>query len=215
MAEPLEGQLQKLLKKLHSRQASVRLDAARKIGRLSRGNWTAERSDCLTDSSVTESILLAAKGSDPKVQVEAINALGMISQRYKHRDLRIRDALLEEYQGADSAVRLQIAQAIPYFGSRQVWEVVVSAIECKPKSKAQWTVGLALCRYGGNIRSKVLRQQCCDLMVKELKCPANGDSADVMIDAVVTLTGKGAEWQDDAVSKKIAKEIRLREGSRD
>ena len=117
--------------------------AARFLNRKSRDNWTLAKT--------IETLLRGLERADADVAVELIGALGAASQRYEFLDGRILDACLDLFNRATDPVRIAIAQAIPHFGTRKAWDLVLQTLSARPPAAAQQTVALAIARYGTTI----------------------------------------------------------------
>lgn len=148
LAVPPEAGLPKLLEAVRTAPPAERAKAARKLNTFARGNWTESRRQWLTDPRVIADLLAALDIADDKTAVDLIGALGASSQRYKFRDLRIRERLVPLFEGASDPIRIAIVQAIPHFGGADVWALVARGIDCRPSKSAHFAVGLAVARYG-------------------------------------------------------------------
>ena len=125
--------------------------AARFLNRKSRDNWTLAKKEWFAREKTIETLLRGLERADADVAVELIGALGAASQRYEFLDGRILDACLDLFNRATDPVRIAIAQAIPHFGTRKAWDLVLQTLSARPPAAAQQTVALAIARYGTTI----------------------------------------------------------------
>lgn len=191
--EALEGHLESL----QHRDPKRRLGAARAISRLARGDWRKPRGDALTAPGTLSLLLDATQDTDPRVQEYVINAIGNISQRYKFRKREIRDRLLKMFDSSCDDVKIEIAAAIPQFGTANVFNTVMLALDCKPKRRSRHSVALAIGRYESKIPSARMKSAIADRLMHVVTDEKDIDTADTMMLVIVALMPPNLqEWRD-------------------
>jgi len=151
------------------------------------------------------------KKADAGMAVELVGALGAASQRYDIIDMRIHDTLLDLFDHAADPVRIAIAQAIPHFGTRAAWDLVLQTLSAKPPRSAHHTVALAVARYGATIEP-ALRLEVAALLLGVIRKQKNRDIQSTIAKAI-TVVGSAKDlpalhaWLDKAESRTVRDNI--------
>jgi hypothetical protein len=125
------------------------------LHRRARDNWTIWKKEWFAREETIKALLTALRGAEEGTAIELVGALGNASQRYDILDSRIHDALVDRFHQAPDKLRLAVAQAIPHFGTRMAWNLILEALSAKPTAAAHHTVALAVARYGKTIEPAI------------------------------------------------------------
>lgn len=204
----MDKQLEQLeihLESLQNGDPDIRLSAARALSRLARGNWTKFRGDALTDPATLSQLLDSTQDVDWRVQVDVINAVGNVSQRYKCMKPEIRDCLMQMFESSCDAVKIQIAAAIPQYHTADVLNTILLALDCRPKRKARHAVALGVARYAKDMRSTKMKLVIAERLMAEVIDEADNDTVDTMMLAIATLGPPNLlEWRKP-LNKRLKK----------